>query len=100
MLLEAVTRLAADAQEQEQYLRQQGTWPSLDELVLDLDDVERAATVPAEAVAPLRRLSEKLDAMSGPANSRLWGPDALSDPEWNDVRLVAADALTALRGHS
>ena len=100
MLLEAVTRLAADAKEQEQYLRQQGTWPSLDELALDFDDVERAATVPAEAVGPLQRLSEKLDAMSGQANSRLWEPDALSDPEWNDVRLLATDALTALRGHS
>jgi hypothetical protein len=100
VLAEALARLAGDAQAQEQYLRALGTWPSLDELALEFDDVAEASEVPAEAADPLRRLSEKLNEMSGHANARLWEPGALSGPEWDEVRRLAADALAAFRGHS
>jgi hypothetical protein len=92
---EALTRLAADARSQEQYLRELGTWPSLDELALGLDDVEGASELLEEAIERVELLSEKLDAMRGPANARLWEPDALSGSEWEEVRRLAADALAA-----
>jgi hypothetical protein len=44
MLREALERLAADAETQADYLRQLGTWPSLDELALELDDVAEASS--------------------------------------------------------
>jgi hypothetical protein len=42
-LADALTHLAADAQAQERYLRQLGTWPNLDELALEVDDAEAAS---------------------------------------------------------
>ena len=43
MLRQALERLAADAEAQKAYLRDLRTWPSLDELALELDDVAEAA---------------------------------------------------------
>jgi hypothetical protein len=48
MLLKSLENLAADAEAQERYLREIGTWPSLDELVLEFDDLARSS----EAWAP------------------------------------------------
>ncbi len=39
MLREALEHLGDDAEAQERHLRELGTWPSLDDLALDLDDV-------------------------------------------------------------
>jgi hypothetical protein len=100
MLADALAHLAADAREQEAYLRELGTWPSLDELALELDDVTGASEAPAETVKRLRLLAEKLAEMSGQVNARLWEPDALSSHEWEEVRRLAKDALAALRRHS
>ena len=99
-LAETLAHLADDASAQERYLRKIGTWPSLDELALELDDVTGSDVV-AEAAGPLlQRLSETLDEMSGAGNARLWEPDALHNPEWDEVRRLARDALTALTGHA
>jgi hypothetical protein len=97
MLLSALTNLAADGEAQERYLRQLGSWPLLDELALELDDVARAS----EAWAPptlqdrVRTLDRKLDEMSGEENASLWKPDALHGPEWAEVRKLAREALAA-----
>jgi len=39
----ALEHLAADADAQAEYLRELGTWPSLDELALELDEVAEAS---------------------------------------------------------
>lgn len=97
MLRAALEHLAADAQGQERYLRELGTWPSLDELALDLGDVAEASETWSRPVLRerVRLLSQKLDAMSGEANAKLWEPEALHGPEWAEVRGLAADALAA-----
>jgi hypothetical protein len=92
----ALGHLADDPLAQERYLREIGTWPSLDELALELDDAPPRA---AETPVPLTLLSDRLDEMSGRANARLWEPEALHGPEWEEVRRLAAEALSALGGH-
>jgi hypothetical protein len=97
MLREALHHLAADAEAQEAYLRRTGTWPSLDELALDLDGVAGAseAWTPPALRERVRLLDRKLDEMSGQANAGLWRPEALYQHEWAEVRKLAADALAA-----
>jgi hypothetical protein len=97
MLREALERLAADAETQAAYLRELGAWPSLDELALELDDVAEASESWASPTLRdrVRLLSRKLDEMSGEANARHWQPEALHEPEWAEVRGLAAEALAA-----
>jgi hypothetical protein len=98
-LLEAVKRLAAPADEQEAWLRASGTWPSLDELALELDDVFEAAralgNAPPEYFAAVAGLDALLSEMSGQKNARLWNGPALGLPEWQRVRELARLALAA-----
>ena len=98
MLREALERLASDPATQARHLRQSGSWPSLDELALELDDVAAASGSWASPSLRdrLRLLSMKLSEMSGDANANLWQADALHAPEWIDVRVLAAKALEAM----
>jgi hypothetical protein len=89
--------LAAPAVEQEAYLRAFGTWPSNDELALDLDDVAEAAmpSLPVDTQRVIRELDELLDRMSGP--SPLWdGPALYTAPEWAQARELARRALESI----
>jgi hypothetical protein len=102
MLRQALEHLAASAEAQESYLRELGTWPSLDELALELDDVAQASEASAtpELRQTVQRLDQKLNEMSGERNAPLWEPQALDGSEWAEVRQLAAEALAALGGHS
>jgi hypothetical protein len=95
LLREALERLAADAETQAAYLGQIGTWPSLDELALTLDDVAAASESWASPAlrGRVRDLMQALDEMSGAENASHWRPEALHEPEWVNVRRLAADAL-------
>jgi hypothetical protein len=95
-LLEALKRLAAPAEEQVAYLRGLGSFPSLDELALEFDDVFGPPGTPPPDGAwedALRSLDAVLNAMSGRENSHLWIADALDGPEWAAVRALARDAV-------
>ncbi|MHB8642821.1 MAG: hypothetical protein ACYDA3_08050 [Gaiellaceae bacterium] len=43
----------------------------------------------------LRVLSQRLDEMSGDDNTKNWEPEALGQPEWAEVRSLAAEVLDA-----
>jgi hypothetical protein len=95
-LVQAVRRLAASPDEQVAHVRRLGSYPSLDELALEFDDVfgPPGTTPPAGGWGDaLRRLDATLSAMSGPENAHLWEPDALHGPEWAKVRARAREAL-------
>jgi len=99
---EAVHNLSQDSRSQESYLRSIGTWPSLDELALDLDDaylplVDNSALSQGE-LAALGDLSSALGSMSGPSNAQLWNGEvgALDQSEWNRIRELAAKASSRL----
>lgn len=99
-LLNSIKRLAAAPEEQEAYIRSLGSSPSLDELALEFDDMFGPSGTdppagPEEWQDALRRLDSLLTRMSGTANARLWVVDALSEPEWAEVRSVARQALAA-----
>jgi hypothetical protein len=98
MLHEALERLASDPETQARHLRQLGSWPSLDELALELDDVAAASESWASPTLGhrLRLLSTKLSEMSGEANAHLWQAEALHTAEWADIRDRAAQALEAM----
>ncbi len=99
-LLATVKRLAAPADEQAAYARRLGSAPSLDELALEFDDEftrlragRTSDRVPPDYWASLQDLDEHLDRMSGEENAGLWLEEALSGPEWREVRELARRAL-------
>jgi hypothetical protein len=97
-LLESLKRLAAPADEQVAYLRDLGSFPSLDELALEFDDVfGPPGTPPPEGpwADALSKLAAALNAMSGQENSHLWTADALNGPEWAEVRSLAREAIVS-----
>ncbi len=101
-LLDAIRRLAQDPAAQERWLREDGTWPSLDELVLTFDDVQGAAAalvaygdVGPDAVAEIGLVAEHIHEMS--QHGGAWEPQALrSDPAWEELCRLAARALESL----
>lgn len=103
-LREALARLAAPAAEQRGYLQGLLSYPSVDELALDLSDLVLLADqqVPEGDISPSERdaikaVDAKLDSISGAQNAQLWTPEALSvAPEWEEIRKLAADALESL----
>ena len=92
----AVARLAAPASEQEAYLRNLGTAPSVDELALEFSDalmVDKGSLEQAVRDIALQ-LDDQLSAMSGPQYENLWTLAALqSRPEWVSIRELAAEIL-------
>ncbi|MET9632101.1 hypothetical protein ABZX92_32035 [Lentzea sp. NPDC006480] len=95
-LREAVSWLAAPAEEQLAYLKSIGTAPSADELALEFDDVKHLCPDEPAAAALTGRIDALLDAMSGPGP--VWHTDSLAtSPQWAEVRRLAADLLPLLR---
>jgi hypothetical protein len=98
-LLAALWPLAAPPEEQLAHARTLPSWPLLDEMALELDDeLGRVRNrdfdgLAALYVEALLALDAKLDAISGEANAALWQPDALTGPEWGEVRELAQRAL-------
>ena len=93
-----VQRLAEPAPVQLKYLRELGVEGSIDELVLEFDDVwsPLAPLLASEADRPLResllRLNEAFK-----SHDLSWSPAALSASDsWQRVRNKAADALIEL----
>ena len=106
LLRDALRLLASPAQSQLDHLSELGVPGGVDELGLEFDDIASAAEDMVESgelspsqfetMVPLR---EKLTAMSGPKHAALWTAEALfQSPEWNGVRALARNALTAIEG--
>ena len=93
----SVELLASEASVQEQYLRRLGTWPSADELALELDDVLPAALasgLPASVAESASALDAYLVELCGPARAELWTQEALrTAPEWERARELARAVL-------
>lgn len=97
-LVSCLDRLAAEPTEQRDYLARLGTWPVLDELALEFDDVVDAyrASVTEDATSALDELDRVLDSMSSDEDA--WIGDALTaDGRWTKVRALAREALRQLR---
>jgi hypothetical protein len=100
-----VSRLAAPAAEQIEYLRSIETYPGADELALEFHDLvispSRLRTncvISDEALRLIAALDEKLNRFSGEIYSSEWDASALeSSQNWSDVRTLAKQVLTALR---
>lgn len=96
--------LASDPERQLEWVRADGSYPSMDELALDfayeLDRVRPRAEGDQASAADRAMLAvdRQLHQMSGPANAALWGPEALGGPEWARVRELASAALDELGG--
>jgi hypothetical protein len=97
LLRDALERIASSAPEQERNLREFGTWPSNDELALELDDIREAAVQHLSNVVrgAVAALDAHFDAMSGP--NPVWdGPSLYTAPEWARARELAREALALM----
>jgi hypothetical protein len=95
----AVKRLAYPERDGLAYLRQRGSYPSLDELALALDDELGRVRTQLPLDHPLLRLGKQLSEMSGRENVALRDADALDAEPWMAVRRIAIEALAELDQH-
>jgi hypothetical protein len=102
-LTTAVKNLSLSKNEQEEYLRRLGTYPSLDELALEFDDVYQLyidGDVRQEnpvLMWSLKELNDKLDSMSKTTNLTIWHADALDNSDWSSIRSLSQHALYHLK---
>jgi hypothetical protein len=96
---DAVVILAADAAEQERWLKQMDTFPAADELALNFEDefvvsdrLAEHGLVPAAVMNNLRDLDARLAEM-GDAESKWYAGELATDPDWAEVRGIARKAL-------
>jgi len=105
LLADALSMLACDADVQLKYLCELGTPEGVDELALEYDDIAAAADtmlqegdINERQHNSVKKLTEWLKRMSGPANAHLWTVEALrSAKEWSYVRTLADKCLALLR---
>jgi hypothetical protein len=102
-LKEEVRRLASDPSVQEAYLRSLGTWDCLDELALEFDHsyttLQSNDQLSRSQALALGHLDIALARMSGDKHAALWyGSEGLQEPEWSEVRKLAAEAHRCLEG--
>lgn len=103
-LRESLIRLAAPADDQLSYLKTLLSYPSVDELALDLyelvllaDQRVQERVISESARDAIKTISERLNVMSGRSNAHLWTPQALlTAQEWQQIRKLAAHALELL----
>ena len=103
-LRKALELLAPSPSSQSEFLQELGTAPSIDELALIFDDsygffrssAERSGNSLdfAQLLSALRDLDDRLTALSSPRNKTVWSIEALSSPEWDEVRKAAGETLT------
>ena len=104
-ILAAITRLAAPAAQQAEFLRAIGTYPSADELALEFSDLVKSksrlrteCSITDEAFQLIDDLDRKLNAFSGEQHSAEWDASALEpSSNWAEVRRLAMRALDAMR---
>jgi hypothetical protein len=105
-LQELLARLAAPAEEQIAHLQELGTWPSADELALELDDLvgffpeaRSRGELSEEEETLIRQVDDLLERMSGKEQAELWNVSQLaSAKEWAEVRRLAGLARDRLMG--
>lgn len=103
-LRHVLTTLAAEPEQQLEYLARLGDSRCVDELALEFDDEFRMArsvasygAVDPELLCALADLDQALERMSGQVNASLWTPQAIADShEWATIRALAAVALARL----
>jgi len=103
LIRQCLTTLSSSPEEQVAYLSTLGV--DVDELALEFDDATlptaamlRSGELNSEQGHCIARLNERLEAMSGHGNKRLWTTEALrSAPEWTHVRALARECLEILQ---
>lgn len=96
-LVDAIEVLAYKSEKQIAFLKNLGTYPSLDELALQFDDGYLAFRNSADVVKELREKLEQIDAifdhMSDSPDKSLWEASSLDRDGWNDIRNLAEEVL-------
>ena len=101
-LVRTVSLLGASADAQREHLQALGTWPSLDELGLEFDDIypclpalRSTQVVSDQAAAAVDRVFRLLRVSRG-ANVQFWDAASLPGSQWEAVREAAQAALRLL----
>jgi hypothetical protein len=105
-----LTLLAMTSDEQLQYIKELGTYPLIDELALEFDDVYRLfefieetdefELLPSQALSGLKEIDLALDKLSDPEELFSWYEDGLLDPRWDAIRSQARSILEILESTS
>jgi hypothetical protein len=97
LLINSIKSLAFSSETQRDYLKQIGTFPSLDELALDFDDAYRPfvgelATHPSNPITlSLQKINLLLDSFS--EDKTIWTEESLDNKSWTELRAIAASIL-------
>lgn len=101
-LMKAINLLSSTKEQQVHYLRELGTYPSIDELALEFDDsykmykggVSEGKFEELTTITPqLERIDYLLKTMSESNRQDLWSVEALESTQWNEIRDLAKSSL-------
>jgi hypothetical protein len=100
-LLSSIEWLAANPENQREYLKNLGSFPSLDELALEFDDVYPAfkaqtasqAIMPESILVKIENLDYALNLLSDSADKSVWDESSLDTENWVNIRNIASSVL-------
>jgi len=98
-LVRVLVNLSNEENKQEAYLKAIGTFPSLDELGLEFDDIylavceENTIGLTNNQKRSLKEVNEALLKISGDLHKEEWMSVSLGNASWAQIRLLAKEAL-------
>jgi hypothetical protein len=101
LLISSVEMLAATSDYQREYLKKLGSFPSLNELALEFDDVYPAfkaqtqsdAPIPESILVKFDSIDSALNLLSDSDYQNVWDEKALDTQPWVEIRNIAISVL-------
>jgi hypothetical protein len=96
-ILKAVRCLSFSPDKQVEYLKNLGSYPSVDELALQFDDafVSMKGEL-KESISELENLNSLLDSLNEEQDSDIWNAKSLISPPWEQIRLLSKKILVKM----
>ncbi len=90
-ILEKIENLSLSSEKQIKYLKDLGTYPSLEELALEFDDAYRPLKGRVSEV--IEKLNFLLDKLSDSEDVNIWETSSLNSAPWLEIRELSRNIL-------
>lgn len=102
LLINSIKLLASTPNEQREYLKKHGLFPSTDEIALEFDDAYQHVAGQTDQLLPtsisnkLKRINSILNVLSNPGDNNNWDEQSLDNSEWTAIREIANKILSEI----
>ena len=93
-ILKTIENLSLSSEAQIKYLKNLGTYPSVDELAIEFDDA--FVTLKGrinEKLEEIESLNSLLDELNNKGDTDIWNVKSLDTPPWEEIRKLAESIL-------